>query len=72
MRRLFAGTHRPANGLPGLQAAAEHAHRSMADPFEHPPRAVAVVGAVAVVNHGQHAIGKPDAGQLGGEFFSFR
>ena len=58
MAGLLAAGDGSALGLPGLQAAVEHRHGIVARPLEHPPQAPAVVGTVAVIHHGLHAIGK--------------
>ena len=47
--------------LPGLQAPVEHRDRVVADPLQHPPQATAKVGAVAVIDHCLHVIGKAHA-----------
>ena len=57
----IAGRDGGACRLPGLKAAVEHGHLVVPQPFEHPPEAAAVVGALAVIHHGLHAIGKANA-----------
>ena len=58
MRRLIALRHGAARRLPGLQAAVEHGHVLVPGPFQHPPQAATVIGAVAVIDHGLHVVGK--------------
>ena len=69
---FFSAVDRTVCGLPGLQSAVEHGHLVMAHPLQHPPQAAAVVGAVAVVDHGLHVIGQADAGEPDGKFFAIR
>ena len=66
-RSFLAGRYGAACRLPGLQATIEHGHRLMAGPLEHPPEPAAVVGAVAVIHHGLHVVGKTHAGQPEGK-----
>ena len=66
-RAFLARCHRLACGLPGLETSVEHGHIAMSGPLQHPPQAPAVVGAVAVIDHGLHVVGKTDLRQPHGK-----
>ena len=67
MAGLFLAAHRLAGRLPGLQSTIEHCHGIVAGPAQHPPQAAAVIGGVAVIDHGLHIVGKAYGRQPGGK-----
>ncbi len=67
VRGLLAVCEFAAGLLPRLQSAVEHRHGLVACPLQHPPQAPAEVGAVAVVHHRLHRIGKAHRGEPGRE-----